>query len=388
MKSIFHDRKALTRLSLFATLGLAIFWGVSIYLSAHGHDIGSSNMQLREHIELDSKAPFVYKTYTGSQNAQELMQALDADYNESRAKTRVSISGKFTAKTTRDDKGTGSKTTTYSSDLTLSEIDARYPRAEWLQLLLDKGITIEDSLEYASLLSKRYTLALLEDNPDLQRSGFLDLPPTDDWETYKAAYIDKLVHDHTKIQKSAVQIERGKKAVERAKAQIEQSQEHAKRAIARSKVQLERAKVQLKRGAEQLERSKVQIEQSQEHAKRAITRSKVQLERAKVQLERGAEQLKHSKVQIEQSQEQVKRAITRSKVQLERSIEHLERAKKELTSQQLEQVQKQLGHAREQLERAKKQLEHGQETLEYPKEPTPPQEPASPQKPIPPQESN
>ena len=340
MKSIFHDRKALTRLSLFATLGLAIFWGVSIYLSAHGHDIGSSNMQLREHIELDSKAPFVYKTYTGPQNAQKLMKALDADYNESLAKTRVSISGKFTAKTTRDDKGTGSKTTTYSSDLTLSEIDARYPRAEWLQMLLDKGITIEDSLEYASLLSKRYTLALLEDNPDLQQSGFLGIPPTDDWETYKAAYIDKLVHDHTKIQKSAVQIERGKKAVERAKAQIEQNQEHAKRAIARSKVQLERAKVQL---------------------------------------ERRVEQLKHSKVQIEQSQEHAKRAIARSKVQLERSIEHLERAKKELTSQQLEQVQKQLGHAREQLERAKKQLEHGQETLEYPKEPTPPQEPIPPQ---------
>ena len=75
------------------------------------------------------------------------MKALDADYNQSLAKTRVSVSGKFTT-----------KTVTYSSDLTLSEIDARYPRAEWLQLLLDKGITIDDSLEYASLLSKAFTL--------------------------------------------------------------------------------------------------------------------------------------------------------------------------------------------------------------------------------------
>ena len=193
MKSIFHGRETLARLSLFATLGFAILWGVSTYLSAYGHEIGSSHTSLREHIELDPKAPFVYKKYTGPQNAQELMKALDADYNKSLAKTRVSVSGKFTAKTTRVGKVTDPKTTTYSSDLTLSEIDARYPRAEWLQLLLDKGITIDDSFKYASLLSKRYTLALLEDNPNLQQSGFLGIPPTDDWETYKAAYIDILI---------------------------------------------------------------------------------------------------------------------------------------------------------------------------------------------------
>lgn len=252
MKSIFHGRETLARLPLFATLGLAIFGMVFTYLSANGHEIGSPNMQLREHIELDAKAPFVYKKYTGPQNAQELMKALDADYNQSLAKTRVSVSGKFTTKTTKTGKVTGSKTTTYSSDLTLSEIDTRYPRAEWLQLLLDKGITIEDSLEYASLLSKRYTLALWEDNPVLQQSGLLNIPPTDDWETYKAAYIDKLVNDHTKIQEAAEQVERGKKAIERAKAQIEQSKEHVKRAIERSKGQIERAKEQLEDTQEQV----------------------------------------------------------------------------------------------------------------------------------------
>ena len=57
------------------------------------------------------------------------------------------------------------------------------------------------------MLSKRYTLALLEDNPDLQKLGILGIPPTDDWETYKAAYINKLVNDHTKIQESAEQIQ-------------------------------------------------------------------------------------------------------------------------------------------------------------------------------------
>ena len=224
MKSIFHGRETLARLSLFAALGLAIFWGVSTYLSAYGHEIGSSHTSLREHIELDPKAPFVYKKYTGPQNAPELMKALDAHYNQSLAKTRVSVSGKFTAKTTSTGKVTGPKTTTYSSDLTLSEIDARYPRAEWLQLLLDKGITIDDSLEYASMLSKRYTLALLEDNPNLQQSGLLNIPPADDWETYKAAYIDKLVNDHTKIQASAEQIERAMARLERSMEQLKSAQ--------------------------------------------------------------------------------------------------------------------------------------------------------------------
>ena len=269
MKNIFHGRETLVRLTLFATLGLAILWGVSTYLSAYGHEIGASHTSLREHIELDSKAPFVYKTYTGPQNVQALMKTLDTDYNQSLSKTSVSVSGKFTAKTTSTGKVTGAKTTTYSSDLTLSEIDARYPRAEWLQLLLDKGITIDDSFKYASLLSKRYTLALLEDNPELRQSGFLGIPPTDDWKIYKAAYIDKLVNDHAKIQESAEQIARGKKAVERAKAQIEQNEEHAKLAIERSKEAVERAKTQIQHSKEQIERAMAQLERSMEQLKSA-----------------------------------------------------------------------------------------------------------------------
>ena len=340
MRSIFHGRKTLARLTLFTTLGLVIFWSVSLYLSAHGHEIGASNMQLREHIELDAKALFVYKKYTGPQNAQELMKALDADYNQSLAKTSVSVSGKFTAKTTSVGEVPGPKTTTYSSDLTLSEIDARYPRTEWLQLLLDKGITIDDSFGYASVLSKRYTLALLEDNPDLQQSGFLGIPPTDDWETYKAAYIDKLVKDHTKIQASVEQIERGKKTVERAKVRIEQRKEHAKLAIERSKEAIERANAQLERGTEQLKHAKAQIEQRKKNAKLAIERSKAAVERAKAQIQ-------HSKAQIE------------------RAMTQLERAKKELNSQQLVDL--------------RKQIEGIQETLTAPKKLTPPQEPAPPQ---------
>ena len=340
MKSIFHGRETLARLSLFATLGLAIFWSAFTYLSANGHEIRSPNIQLREHIELNAKAPFVYKKYLGPQNVQELMNALDEDYNKSLAKTRVSVSGKFTAKTTKTGKVTSTKTTTYSSDLTLSQIDARYPRTEWLQLLLDKSITIDDSYEYASLLSKRYILALLEDNPDLQQSGFLGIPPTDDWETYKVAYIDKLVNDHTKIQGATEQIERGKQTVERAKAQIEQSKEHVKLTIERSKEAVERANAQL-------EHAKAQIEQRQKNAKPVIERSQEAVERAKTQI-------KHSKEQLE-----------RAVAQLERSIARLERAQKALSSQQLVHI--------------KKQIEGIPGTLIAPKKPISPQESTPPQ---------
>ena len=217
------------------------------------------------------------------------MKALDADYNKRVVKIRVSISGKFAGTKA------GTKTVIFNnvvvgSDLTISEIDARYPRAEWLQLLLDKGITIDDSHEYASMLSKRYTLALLEDNPDLQQLGILGIPPTDDWETYKAAYINKLVNDHTKIQESAEQIQHSTEQLERAKAQIEQSKEHAKLAIERSKEAIERANAQLERSIEQLERAEKELNSQQlVHVKKQIESVQGNRLRAQEALERPEE---------------------------------------------------------------------------------------------------
>ncbi len=280
MKRTFHGGKVLLRLPLFAALGLAVFLVGWTYSHAH--------TWLREHIEFDWKAPPVMIKYTGPQNAQELMKALDEDYNNGCPKIEVSIS-----------KITGIETKSYRSNFTTSEIDARYPRDEWLQILLDRGIIIENFHEYVSHLSKRHTLALLEDNPDLRQSGILDIPPTDDWETYKAAYINKLANDHAKLRETVEQIERGKKAVERAKAQIE--------------------------------RAKAQTEHSKEHAKLAIERSKEQIERAKVQIE-------HSKKQVE-------------------------RAQKALNSQQLEHVRKQLEHARKQIARTQEALERPKEPM-------------------------
>ena len=230
MKSTFHGTDALEIIS------------PSIRLCIRTEFNEKPSTQFCVRTEFNEKAPPSDKKYTGPQNAQELMKALDADYNKGHAKTEVSVSRK----------GNGIETESYSSNLTISEIDARYPRVEWLQLLLERGIIIGNFYKYASNLSHRHTLALLEDNPNLWESGVLDIPPTDDWETYKAAYIDKLV-----------EIEGTKAEIEGTKAEIEVT-------IERSKEQVERAKVQIEHSKKDLEHARKQIEGAQaalEHLK-------------------------------------------------------------------------------------------------------------------------
>lgn len=194
MKSPLYSVDVLFRLPLFTVLGLAIFFGCSTYSHTQRHTFTSEtpNIRLREYIEFNWSAAPNHKKYTGAQNARELMQALNTDYNRGHSKTEVSI----------HHKGTGIKTTNYGSTFTEREIDARYAREEWLQHLLDRGVTIENFGDYSRYLSKRHTLALLEDNPNLRQSGIFDIPPMDDWEAYKVAYIDKLVSAPIKILKT------------------------------------------------------------------------------------------------------------------------------------------------------------------------------------------
>ena len=289
MKRTFHRIDTLFRLPFLAVLGLAILLSGGTYAYTQSSETGSSKTHIKsESIEFTSM-PSSYKRYTGPQNAQELMKALDEDYNKALSKrlpeTKMIISdGSLVIR--NGEILEQPETTTYSSDLTISEIDARYPRAEWLQLLLDKGITIDNSDEYASLLSKRYLLALFEDNPDLYEAGFHGIPPTDDWETYKAAYIKKVVNDHTKIWEATKQIGRGKKIVEGAKGQIEHSKE-----------QIERSKAQI-------ERSRGQVKLTLKHSKESIARAITQLEPKAL----DSQQLEHVRKQLEQARKQIERA--------------------------------------------------------------------------------
>ena len=186
------------------------------------------------------RPPTTPDEYDGPQTVKGLMNAFDAAYNQKFSKAKVIALCKGGV--------------VYSSELAISgEIDARYSRIEWLRMLLRRGITIEDFDNYRIYLSKRHTLAFLEDNPDLQKIGFLGIPLTDDREAYKVAYIDKLV---------AKRIEDRKKQMERAKKQIERAKEWIARAkkqpnpkqVERARKQIEEATQQLRRAQEALER--------------------------------------------------------------------------------------------------------------------------------------
>jgi len=211
----------------------------------------SFTFSFSETTEFKQIPPNLPEEYSGPQTVQALMNIFDAQYNRVHLRTTITISADQHSQ---------------SSKFTNEEIDARYPRSEWLKTLLDKGFTIQNFRNYAYCLSKRHILAFLEDNPDFWKTGFhgmtvlSDMPVTDDWETYKAAYIDKLVNKH---------IRKMQKAAERAKAQTEQ----AKAKVERAKVLAEQAKERTERlknkfNLQQLENVRKQIEQLRETLER------------------------------------------------------------------------------------------------------------------------
>lgn len=124
------------------------------------------------------------------QTVKALRDAYDNKYNERYTITSGSVS--YTLN------GVNFK---YNIPLPMSEVDAKYPRDTWLQMLLNKGITIDNFEEYWAYLSKRDELIALEKHPEVWSSELFSISPTDDWETYKAAYLDQMfekLHDHKK----------------------------------------------------------------------------------------------------------------------------------------------------------------------------------------------
>ena len=235
-------RKNVVKLgALLITLGVATLFG----FQANSQTFRT----LIESIESRSPAPdsTTPEAYTGPQTVKGLMNAFDAAYNQRYSKARVIALFED-----------GEDGVVYSSELAISgEIDARHSRAEWLQMLLQRGITIENFNDYRIYLSKRHTLAFLEDNPDLREIGFLGMPLTEDQAAYKVAYIHKLVAKRIerlkkKVDDTQKRIERLKKKVERGKKQSNSQQlEYIK--------QLEDARKRLKRIQEALERPKKPI---------------------------------------------------------------------------------------------------------------------------------
>ncbi|RKU12823.1 hypothetical protein C6503_16695 [Candidatus Poribacteria bacterium] len=128
------------------------------------------------------------------QTVKALRDAYDDKYNEKYTITSGSVS--YTLN------GVNFK---YDVPLPMSEVDAKYPREEWLQMLLNKGITIDNFEEYWTYLSKRDELVELEKHSEVWSSGLFGIAPTEDWETYKDAYLKQMVEKlHRRNGKAAV----------------------------------------------------------------------------------------------------------------------------------------------------------------------------------------
>ena len=77
--------------------------------------------------------------------------------------------------------------------------ESKYPREEWLALLLDKGLRVGDYSDYSGCMNLRSNLVHLENEPQTWALDQDGIPPTNDWETFKEAYIDRKVWEHQQL---------------------------------------------------------------------------------------------------------------------------------------------------------------------------------------------
>ena len=120
------------------------------------------------------KSDFGVKTerYTGPQTVDALMETFDARY--------TSTAPQWSSETSEGEQQR-------YIEFALADMDAKYPRDAWLQMLLNKGLTIENFENYSKYLNIRADLILKEFHAG------------DNWETVKAVYIDTEIQKHQRI---------------------------------------------------------------------------------------------------------------------------------------------------------------------------------------------
>ena len=84
---------------------------------------------------------------------------------------------------------------------TTFDLDAHYPKEEWLQRLLDKGAIVKDSGDYRYYLDLRAPLLEKKEKPEEWRSGKYGIPITTDFAEYEDGYLDRKVWENSIIQK-------------------------------------------------------------------------------------------------------------------------------------------------------------------------------------------
>ncbi len=78
-------------------------------------------------------------------------------------------------------------------------LEEKYPQSEWIEMLLEKGIVIENYNDYSGYMVARRALVRLENQPEMWNSDIFGIPSTTDWETFKAAYIDRKIWEYQQV---------------------------------------------------------------------------------------------------------------------------------------------------------------------------------------------
>ena len=74
-----------------------------------------------------------------------------------------------------------------------ARLDEHYPRKEWIQMLLDKGVHFEDRNDYTQYLNMRDWIITASENLDWWSEGLGGVPSTDNFEDYKESIIRQRV---------------------------------------------------------------------------------------------------------------------------------------------------------------------------------------------------
>ena len=69
--------------------------------------------------------------------------------------------------------------------------DDHYPREEWLQRILDKGIVIENATDYDYYMKSRFYLIQARENPNRWQSGLYGVPSVSSLDAYEDAFIER-----------------------------------------------------------------------------------------------------------------------------------------------------------------------------------------------------
>jgi len=179
-------------------LGKAITW-------VHAGDKWEPSQMALVRAEFDEEISYGSKEYTGPQTVQALMDTFNEAYNRKHSRTVLTVFSKASiAEIKRNEMmGIHAWSELLSKEgvpITFKdrEIEARYPRTAWLQLLLERGVTIESLIDYFFCMAHRHQLAFLEDSPYLWKTETYGPSAIDAWETYKADYIKKFVRSYTR----------------------------------------------------------------------------------------------------------------------------------------------------------------------------------------------